>query len=181
MTNEQVNDWRYPPVPKAIQEALKDYPELLAHLEWALNDDDWRMSNSLSLSQRVDRLISITNYLKDGLMYFSSQARAKLEAAEAIGDAAAIAAAQAEREAVSKARNNDLKYWDELEDFYGIEMSPEEGKGLRIKEGRYSWQILQNLSCRLKSTSKCLSKTFLGTQILLKPLQLHKSIPRRVV
>ena len=136
MANEQMNDWRYPPVPKAIQEALKDYPELLAHLEWALHDDDWRMSNSLSLSQRVDRLISITNYLKDGLSNMSVKARAKLEAAQAIGDTAAIAVTRAEREAVSKARNNDLKYWDELEDFYGIEMSPEESKGLRIKEGR---------------------------------------------
>lgn len=120
MTTEQINDWRYLPVPKAIVEALKNYPELIAHLEWALRDDDWRMSNSLSLSHRVDRIHSITEYLKDGLSNMSVKARAKLEAAQASGDEAAIAAAQAEDDALTVAWNADLESYAELMAFYGL-------------------------------------------------------------
>jgi hypothetical protein len=137
MTTEQINDWRYPPVPQSIQEVLKNHPELIAHLEWALRDDDWRMSNSLSLSHRVERIHSITEYLKDGLSNMSVKARAKLEAAQASGDEVAIAAAIAEREAITQAIifNNSSRGWDEFMDFYGLE-SLGLGRGMRIKEGK---------------------------------------------
>ena len=138
MANEEINDWRYPPVPKAIQEALKDYPELIAEIQkWFSNvDKRYAMSNTMSLRQRVDRLHRVTDSLKDGLMCFSSQARTKLEAAQAIGDTAAIAAAQAEREAVTQAIiiNNRSNSWDEFIDFYGL-VWPNDGTGARIKEG----------------------------------------------
>ena len=134
MTNEQINDWRYPPVPQAIAEALKNHPELIAHLEWALRDDDWRMSNSLSLSHRVDNIHSITEYLKDGLSNMSVKARTKLETAQASGDPAAIAAAQTEREAVAEARDMDVETLKEFLVFYGLEW-PNDGRGMRIKEG----------------------------------------------
>ena len=136
MANEQMNDWHYPPVPKAIQEALKDYPELIARVKTRLSKNDYAISDSLTLSERVDCIYRVTDNLKDGLMHFSSQARTKLEAAEAIGDTAAIAAAQAEREAVTQAIiiNNRSNSWDEFIDFYGL-VWPTDGTGARIKKG----------------------------------------------
>jgi len=134
MTTEQINNWRYPPVPQAIAEALKNYPELIAHAESWLRDDHGIMSDNLPLSLRVDGVHWSAESLKEALMHFSSQARARLEAAQTSGDAAAITAAQAEREAISVAWNADLKYWDELIDFYGL-VWPADGTGARIKEG----------------------------------------------
>ncbi|MGL4766949.1 MAG: hypothetical protein ACRCV6_02515 [Formosimonas sp.] len=142
MTAEQINDWRYPPVPLALQEALKNHPELIAEVEsWLRNPKiehgtygSFSMSDSLDLGSRVDRLHWVTESLKDGLLYLSTRISSKVDAAKASGDAAAIAAAQAERAAVSMAWSVDLEAWKEFIDFYGLERLGDD-RGMRIKEG----------------------------------------------
>ena len=140
MSTNEINDWRYPPVPQAVREALKDHPELIAEIERRFSDPSrehgsYAMSDSLTLSDRVDCLHWVTTRLKDGLSAFLQKARSKLETAQKIGDAAAIATAGAEREAIAAAQDMDVEYWDEFMAFYGLEDNPIEGRGMRIKEG----------------------------------------------
>lgn len=137
MSANEINDWRYPPVPQAVREALKDYPELIAEIERWFSNERYAMSSSFDLSDRVDCLHWVTDSLKDGLSHFSTQARSKLESVQKSGDAPAIAAAQAEREAITQAViiNNRSGSWDEFMAFYGLEDNPIEGRGMRIKEG----------------------------------------------
>ncbi|MGL4767462.1 MAG: hypothetical protein ACRCV6_05220 [Formosimonas sp.] len=134
MATEQINDWRYPPVPKVIQEALKNYPDLIAWIENYLRDNNGMMSNALSLGRRVDGLHWSGDSLKDALLHLSSQASSKLESARKTQDAVAIAVVEAEKSAVSEARNMEGESLKELLDFYGLEWLNDD-QGMKIKGG----------------------------------------------
>lgn len=81
MTNSTEN----PPVPKVLQEALKDYPELLAKLEEGLKTVG--RSPDMSKMQRSDQLERAFWLLEGDMDGFVERANDELASAEASGDA----------------------------------------------------------------------------------------------
>jgi hypothetical protein len=82
----------HPPVPQALQEALKDYPELIAELQESLRGTG--LTLFMSKSQRTDQFELALGSLEDGLGGFMTRAAKEVQAAEATGDAALIAKAK---------------------------------------------------------------------------------------
>ncbi len=86
------NFTEHPPVPKVLQEALKDYPELIAKLQDAITD--LGLHPGMSREQRTDQFEMAIGSLEGGLSHFISLAAAEVRAAEASGDVALIAKAK---------------------------------------------------------------------------------------
>lgn len=87
-----------PPVPQGLREMLKQYPELIERLQRELN---YLVEKPSPVTPPFERAIWI---LEDTLDSFVSDAREDFNAAEASGDAEAIAFAKAKRFAVGSAR-----------------------------------------------------------------------------
>jgi len=82
----------HPPVPQVLQEALKDYPALVADLQRLLNRGGLRPG--MSREQRTDQFEEAIWRLEDALSHYMTEAAAEVRAAEATGDAALIAKAK---------------------------------------------------------------------------------------
>lgn len=82
----------HPPVPQVLQEALKDYPELIAKLEEGLKTVGLRPG--LSRAQRTDALERAFWLLEGDMDGFVEQARKEVAAADAAADASKSEAAQ---------------------------------------------------------------------------------------
>lgn len=93
----------HPPVPKVLQDALKDYPELIERLQEVLGGAGLRPG--MSREQRTDQLESTIWSLEGRLDSFVSEAAAQVSAAEAMGDAALIAKAKEKKMLMSGCRH----------------------------------------------------------------------------
>jgi hypothetical protein len=82
----------HPPVPQALQEALKDYPELIAGLQEVLVTTG--VTLFMSKTQRTDQFELALASLEGRLGTYMSNAAKEVQAAEATGDAALIAKAK---------------------------------------------------------------------------------------
>lgn len=110
----------HPPVPKVLQEALKDYPELIAHLQDAISDLGVRPG--MSREQRTDQFEMAIGTLEGGLSHYLIKATADLQAAEATGDAALIAKAREKEMLLSGCRGRRLRQgFAELSDFFRVD------------------------------------------------------------
>jgi hypothetical protein len=94
----------HPPVPQVLQEALKDYPELIAQLQDAISDLGIRPG--MSREQRTDQFEMAIGSLEGGLNHFVGLAAAEVRAAEATGDAALIAKARGKEMLMSDCRHD---------------------------------------------------------------------------
>ena len=90
-----------PPVPQRLRELLKDYPELIQTLQ---NDLNAVMLNPSKVTPLFDSMIWT---LEDALGLFITQARGELEAAQADGNAQAIAEADAKLDLMFDARSSN--------------------------------------------------------------------------
>ena len=133
MSTNEINSWCSPPVPQVVQEALKDYPEIIAEIKHWFSRDEYAMHSSLDLDDRIGRLEWTTIRLKDGLGGFYSTAKSQCNRARVSGDDAALTVAEKELRAIGQARNADVEIWDELEAFYGLIRKL--GQPYRIKKG----------------------------------------------
>jgi hypothetical protein len=75
----------HPPVPKVLQEALQDYPELIAELEAGLKTVG--RAPGMSKAQRTDQLERAFWRLEGDMDAFVEQAGDEVAAADAAGDA----------------------------------------------------------------------------------------------
>jgi hypothetical protein len=75
----------HPPVPKVLQEALKDYPDLIARLEEGLTSVGLRPG--MSRAQRTDQLERAFWRLEGDMDSFVEYASDEVSAADAAGDA----------------------------------------------------------------------------------------------
>ncbi|NWF46933.1 hypothetical protein F3K02_16980 [Hydrogenophaga sp. D2P1] len=75
----------HPPVPKVLQEALKDYPDLIARLEEGLTAVGLRPG--MSRAQRTDQLERAFWRLEGDMDSFVEHASDEVAAADAAGDA----------------------------------------------------------------------------------------------
>lgn len=83
----------HPPVPKVLQEALQDYPELIAELEAGLKTVG--RAPGMSKAQRTDQLEAAIVVLESLLGLFTTQAAEERRQANATGDSSAVARAKA--------------------------------------------------------------------------------------
>ena len=104
----------HPPVPKVLQEALKDYPELIAELQDGLVRMGLRPG--MTREQRTDEFERAIWSLEGDLGDFMITAAAEVRAAEATGDAALIAKAKEKRMLMRGCRHEFGV--DELADFF---------------------------------------------------------------
>jgi hypothetical protein len=104
----------YPRVPQVLQEALKDYPELIAKLQEAISD--LGIYPGMHRSLRTDQLEKAISSLEGGLGYFYSLAVQELKSAEVSGDAEAIAKAKAKKTLMIGC-HHDIG-WPELAEFF---------------------------------------------------------------
>jgi hypothetical protein len=103
-----------PPVPQRLREMLKDYPEHIDRIQTYLND-------YLSKPSKVTPLFEQAIWALEGcLEMFIHEAQDELEAAQAIGDAEAIARANEKRKLMSFARspNDGMSNLDEIWDYF---------------------------------------------------------------
>ncbi|WP_241200794.1 hypothetical protein [Lysobacter enzymogenes] len=91
-----------PPVPKGLREMLKDYPEHIERLQEVLN---YVVETSSAGVSPFDRAIWV---LEARLETFISEARDELEAAEASGDAEAIARAKDKKYLMGSSRHRGM-------------------------------------------------------------------------
>lgn len=96
----------HPPVPQALQEALKDYPELIAELQESLQGTG--LTLFMSKDQRIDQFELALGSLEDGLGDFMGRAAKEVQAAEATGDAALIAKAKEKKMLMNNCRMQKL-------------------------------------------------------------------------
>ena len=89
-----------PPVPQKLQEMLKDYPQHLEELQKALNSVVEKPPHGTPPFEMAVWM------LEDTLSAFMVDAREKLKAAEASGDAQAIAKAEEKRSVMGRALAN---------------------------------------------------------------------------
>jgi len=85
----------HPPVPQLLQEKLKDYPEIVAELQDALNGVN--RSPGMSKTRLTDEFEKAIWCLEDGLDHYASLATQEVKAAEATGNADRIAKAKAQK------------------------------------------------------------------------------------
>ncbi len=104
----------YPRVPQVLQEALKDYPELIAKLQEAISD--LGIYPGMSRSLRTDQLERAMGSLEIMLSHFIALAAEEVKTAEAVGDAEAIAKAKAKKMLMHGCRS-DIG-WPELAEFF---------------------------------------------------------------
>ena len=83
----------HPPVPQVLQEALKDYPELIAQLEEGLRTVG--RSPGMSKAQLTDQLETAIAILENYLGLFTAKASEERKLVEAGGDPIAMAQAKA--------------------------------------------------------------------------------------
>ncbi|MEQ1511335.1 MAG: hypothetical protein ABL934_01505 [Lysobacteraceae bacterium] len=103
-----------PPVPQRLREMLKDYPEHIDRIQTYLND-------YLSKPSKATPLFEQTIWALEGcLEMFIHEAQDELEAAQAIGEAEAIARANEKRKLMSFARspNDGMSNLDEIWDYF---------------------------------------------------------------
>ncbi|MEW6478687.1 MAG: hypothetical protein AB1455_04445 [Pseudomonadota bacterium] len=118
MTNTHFTE--HPPVPQVLQEALKDYPELIAQLQDAIADLGIRPG--MSREQRTDQFEMAIGSLEGGLNHFVGLAAAEVRAAEATGDAALIAKAKEKKMLMSGCCGRRLRQgYAELSDFFRVD------------------------------------------------------------
>ena len=107
----------HPPVPKVLQEALKEYPELIAGLQEALTKTGVTLFMSKTL--RYDQFEIAIALLEGRLGSYISDAAAEVTAAEATGDAALIAKAKEKKMLMIGCRGGKLRdAYGELIDFF---------------------------------------------------------------
>ncbi len=104
----------HPPVPKVLQEELKDYPELIKRLNDVLGGAGLRPG--MSREQRADQFESTIWSLEGRLGSFLSEAAAEVRAAEAKGDAALVAKLKEKKMLMSGCRHEFGV--DELSEFF---------------------------------------------------------------
>lgn len=107
----------HPPVPKVLQEALKDYPELIAELQESLRGTG--LTLFMSKSQRTDQFELALGSLEDHLGSYISDAAEEVKAAEATGDPALIAKAKEKKMLMNGCRGGTLRQsLEELGSFF---------------------------------------------------------------
>lgn len=107
----------HPPVPTVLQDALKDYPELIAGLQEALTKTGLTLFMSKTL--RYDQFEIAIALLEGRLDTYWSDAAEEVKAAEATGDAALIAKAKEKEMLMIRCRRGRLRdSLDELERFF---------------------------------------------------------------
>jgi hypothetical protein len=104
----------HPSVPKVLQEALKDYPELIADLQSSLNRGG--MWPGITKTERTDELEAAMWRLEGDLSHYIALAAEEVKAAEALGDVEAIAKAKAKKMLMHGCRC-DIG-WPELAEFF---------------------------------------------------------------
>lgn len=97
----------HPPVPQPLQEALKDYPELIAELQASLKKTG--VEPFMSKDQRYDMFESALGLLENRLGGYMSNAAQEVRAAEATGDAEMIAKAKAKETLMIGCRGGKLR------------------------------------------------------------------------
>lgn len=100
-----------PPVPQALREMLKDYPDHIGRLQEAL---DRIAEKKMSGADPFERAIWL---LEGRLETFISEARADLKIAEESGDVAAIALAKARKFTFGAARA-DMGNFSDLHSYF---------------------------------------------------------------
>ena len=96
----------HPPVPKVLQEALKDYPELIAELQESLRGTGLTLFMSKTL--RTDQFEMAIALLEGRLGRYMSDAAKEVKTAEATGDAALIAKAKEKKMLMNNCRMQKL-------------------------------------------------------------------------
>lgn len=91
---------KHPPVPKVLQEALKDYPELIARLEEGLKTVG--RSPGMSKEQLADQLEASVGLLESILGLFAAHAADERASAATLGDPVAL----------EKAKSKDVLMFD---------------------------------------------------------------------
>lgn len=104
----------HPPVPKVLQEALKDYPELIAKLGEGLKTVGVRAG--MSRAQRTDELERAFGVLEGDMDDFVERAHKELAAANASTDASKADAARKKLHALQLHRRDG---GEELMKFFG--------------------------------------------------------------
>ena len=106
------------PVPQKLREMLKDYPEHIADIQLSLNRLIEKPLHGIPPFEEAVWL------LEDALSAFISEARAELQAAEASGDAQAIAGAKAKELLMFRARSGSagggMLDLNELEAYFDV-------------------------------------------------------------
>lgn len=95
-----------PPVPQKLRELLTEYPEYIQILQ----DDLFEVANKKSPAPPFERAVWT---LEDALSAFVSEARKELKDAQAIGNAEAIAKAEAKERLMSRAAWKHIWLTDE--------------------------------------------------------------------
>jgi len=96
----------HPPVPQPLQEALKDYPELIAELQASLEKTG--VEPLMSKDQRYDMFESALGLLENRLGGYMSDAAQEVRRAETTGDGELIAKAKARKRLMSDCRMRQL-------------------------------------------------------------------------
>ena len=104
----------HPPVPKVLQEALKDYPELIAELGEGLKTVGLRAG--MSRAQRTDELERAFGELEGDMDDFVERAHEELDAANASTDPSKADAARKKLHALQLHRRDG---GEELMKFFG--------------------------------------------------------------
>lgn len=97
----------HPPVPKVLQDALKDHPELIADLQKSLNRGGLRPG--MSREQRTDQFEEAIWRLEDGLSHYMTEAAAEVRAAAAADDLALIAKLKEKEMLITNCRTDTLR------------------------------------------------------------------------
>lgn len=104
----------HPPVPKVLQEALKDYPELISRLEEGLRSVP--LSPGMSKAQRADALERAFWVLDGDMDDFVERAREEVAQLEGNADASKIDAARKKLQTLQLHRRDG---GEELVKFFG--------------------------------------------------------------
>lgn len=97
-----MTDMTMPPVPNGLRDMLKDYPDHIERLQQALN---WTIEHPSAATPPFEVAIWA---LEGRLETFISEARDELDAAEALGDAEAIARADRKLDLMFSCRSSVL-------------------------------------------------------------------------
>lgn len=109
----------HPPVPKVLQEALNEYPELIEDIKQSLTRCGLRPG--MTREQRTDQFETAIARLECDLDHYFGLAAAEVRAAEAMGDVALIAKAKEKEMLLFGCRGGKLrKSYTELSDFFRV-------------------------------------------------------------
>lgn len=114
MTNTQFTE--HPPVPQVLQEALKDYPPLLAELECRLQTVG--RDPGMSKDQLTDQFEAAIAVLETALGGFVASAARDCRQAESTGDANTIERAKARHALMFDCRSGLTDAFGELRAFF---------------------------------------------------------------